>query len=71
MSCHAAKSKEEKGRIGEYLTIALAAQPNTGKTTLFNTLTGSRAYVANWPGKTIERMEGVFTHKGKHIRIID
>ncbi|NHV06585.1 MAG: ferrous iron transport protein B, partial [Thaumarchaeota archaeon] len=71
MSFHTTKSKEEKRRIEEHLTIALAAQPNTGKTTLFNTLTGSRAYVANWPGKTIERMEGFFTHKGKNIRIID
>lgn len=68
MSCHTVKSKEV---TGEFLTIALAAQPNTGKTTLFNTLTGSRAYVANWPGKTIERMEGIFTYKGKTIKLID
>lgn len=71
MSCHTTKPKEIKEGAKEYLTIALAAQPNTGKTTLFNTLTGSRAYVANWPGKTIERMEGIFTYKGKNIRIID
>ncbi|MEM0259361.1 MAG: ferrous iron transport protein B [Thermoproteota archaeon] len=71
MSCHTVKSKNERERIKEHLTIALVAQPNTGKTTLFNTLTGAHAYVANWPGKTIERMEGIFTYKGKNIKIID
>ena len=40
------------------LTIALAGNPNTGKTTLFNTLTGSNQYVGNWPGVTVEKKEG-------------
>jgi len=38
--------------------IALAGNPNSGKTTLFNTLTGSSQYVGNWPGVTIEKKEG-------------
>ena len=40
------------------ITIALAGNPNSGKTTLFNTLTGSRQYVGNWPGVTVEKKEG-------------
>lgn len=51
--------------------IALAAQPNAGKTTLFNTLTGKTGYVGNWPGKTVERMEGDFVHHDKIFHVID
>ena len=40
------------------LRIALAGNPNSGKTTLFNTLTGSNQYVGNWPGVTVEKKEG-------------
>lgn len=40
-------------------TIALIGNPNCGKTTLFNTLTGTTAYVGNWPGVTVEKKEGV------------
>ena len=47
------------------LRIALAGNPNSGKTTLFNILTGSNQYVGNWPGVTVEKKEGKFkNHEG-------
>ena len=52
-------------------TIALLGQPNSGKSTLFNGLTGSRQHVGNWPGKTVERKDGSFVHKGTTYKIID
>ena len=52
------------------MTIALVGNPNSGKTTLFNQLTGSHQYVGNWPGVTVEKKEG--TLKGDHsVRIVD
>ena len=44
--------------------IALLGQPNSGKSTLFNGLTGLRQHVGNWPGKTVEQKEGYFTRGG-------
>lgn len=65
------KGKERKHGKGYDFLIALAAQPNAGKTTLFNTLTGKTGYVGNWPGKTVERMEGEFVHHEKIFHVID
>lgn len=54
------------------ITIALAGNPNAGKTTLFNTLTGSRQHVGNYPGVTVEKKEGGYTFpSGEHASIID
>jgi ferrous iron transport protein B len=53
------------------ITAALAGNPNTGKTSLFNNITGSRQHVGNWPGVTVEKREGNVTYKGKTIKIID
>ncbi|HOC09828.1 MAG TPA: FeoB small GTPase domain-containing protein, partial [Bacillota bacterium] len=53
------------------LTVALAGNPNSGKTTLFNSLTGTRHYVGNWPGVTVERKEGRIKYKGLDIRVVD
>lgn len=52
-------------------TIALLGQPNSGKSTLFNTLTGSRQHVGNWPGKTVERKDGIFVHKDVTYKVVD
>ena len=53
------------------LTIALAGNPNAGKTTIFNHLTGARQKVGNWPGVTVEKKEGECHYKGQTHRIVD
>jgi ferrous iron transport protein B len=53
------------------LTIALAGNPNAGKTTIFNVLTGLHQHTGNWPGKTVEKKEGEFEHDGLTINIVD
>ncbi len=53
------------------LVIALAGNPNAGKTTIFNHLTGARQKVGNWPGVTVEKKEGECSHRGKVHRIVD
>lgn len=52
-------------------SIALAGNPNCGKTTLFNELTGSNQYVGNWAGVTVEKKEGKTTHKGVELLVND
>ena len=51
--------------------IALLGQPNSGKSTLFNGLTGSHQHVGNWPGKTVERKDGTFTYENEEYTIVD
>ncbi|WP_296800565.1 ferrous iron transport protein B [uncultured Methanobrevibacter sp.] len=53
------------------LIVGLAGNPNVGKTTVFNRLTGMRQHVGNWPGKTVERAEGHFKHGGYEYDVID
>lgn len=53
------------------VTIAIIGNPNVGKTTVFNALTGMRHKVANWPGVTVEKKEGRFTHGGVEFHIVD
>lgn len=53
------------------IRVALAGNPNVGKTSLFNRLTGSNQHVGNWPGVTVEVMEGARTHNGIRIEIVD
>lgn len=58
-------------RDGKAHSLASAGNPNCGKTTLFNAFTGAKLKVANWPGVTVERVEGRTSYKGQPIRVID
>ncbi|WP_320176009.1 ferrous iron transport protein B [Maridesulfovibrio sp.] len=51
--------------------IAIAGVPNSGKTTLFNALTGARQKVGNWPGVTVEKIEGTFSLAGTKVELVD
>ena len=53
------------------MTVAFIGNPNCGKTTLFNAYTGANLKVANWPGVTVEKVEGSFTFQGEKIRLVD
>jgi Fe2+ transport system protein B len=51
--------------------VALAGNPNTGKSTIFNHLTGLRQHTGNWPGKTVARAEGTFSYEGQRFKLVD
>lgn len=51
--------------------IALLGQPNSGKSTVYNALTGSRQHVGNWPGKTVEKNDGFYTYNGTRYTVTD
>jgi len=51
--------------------VALAGNPNTGKSTVFNALTGLRQHTGNWPGKTVTRAEGGFEYSGHRYKLVD
>ena len=53
------------------ILVAVAGNPNSGKTTIFNNLTGTRQHVGNYPGVTVEKKEGRFRHAGREVRVVD
>ena len=60
-------SKKEK----KLITIALTGNPNSGKTTLFNKITGANQHIGNWPGVTVEKKEGFRVYKGYELKVVD
>ncbi|MFP4067717.1 MAG: FeoB small GTPase domain-containing protein, partial [Spirochaetaceae bacterium] len=52
-------------------TVAIVGNPNSGKTTVFNGLTGSNQTIGNWPGVTVERKEGLIKTGSRDIKIVD
>jgi ferrous iron transport protein B len=71
-----AANKAELRRLGLRLgrwdyAVALAGNPNVGKSTVFNLLTGLRQHTGNWPGKTVSRAEGAFDIDGKRYKVVD
>ena len=57
--------------MAKKITIAIAGNPNSGKTTIFNNITGARQKVGNWPGVTVEKKEGITTYNGYTIQVVD
>ena len=71
-----AHSSEGLKRLGVNMAdydyvVALAGNPNTGKSTVFNSLTGLRQHTGNWPGKTVSRAEGAFSIGNEKYKIVD
>lgn len=58
--------REERG-----VTVAVAGNPNSGKSTLINAIAGTRLHVGNWPGVTVERKTAVFEYEGMTINFVD
>lgn len=72
--CHTAPARVSRRQAtsgADARLIAMAGQPNLGKSTLFNLLTGLNQHVGNWPGKTVERREGDYTYEGHLYRLVD
>ena len=65
------RRRRRHGRRIVEADVALAGNPNTGKSTVFNVLTGLRQHVGNWPGKTVARAEGSFKYMNKRYKLID
>jgi len=65
------KDEAEQLKAGKKLLVALAGQPNVGKSTVFNILTGLSQHVGNWPGKTVEKKEGAHVADDIEMQIID
>jgi ferrous iron transport protein B len=53
------------------IVVGLAGNPNTGKSSIFNFLTGAKQHVANWPGKTVSKAHGKLVHRGIDVEVVD
>ncbi|MCX8153620.1 MAG: ferrous iron transport protein B [Candidatus Bathyarchaeota archaeon] len=72
MTCHSCSADKESNQKGKRrLKIALAGNANVGKSVIFNHLTGLHQHIGNWPGKTVEKVEGTLQFKGYTIDIVD
>ena len=67
----ARKLQWEELKMSNTPVIALLGQPNSGKSTIFNMITGSHQHVGNWPGKTVDKKEGTFKINGKQMILAD
>ncbi|ABX31688.1 ferrous iron transport protein B [Petrotoga mobilis SJ95] len=63
--------KDNVETVNKEAEISIIGNPNVGKTSLFNLLTGTKQYVANWPGVTVEKKVGNFKYKGKTFKLVD
>ena len=63
--------REQHGQHGHALRIALAGNPNCGKTTVFNGYTGARQHVGNYPGVTVVKKEGHINVNGRRVTVVD
>ena len=70
-SCEPSPGQRECPPVAGAVTVALAGQPNVGKSTVFNLLTGLSQHVGNWPGKTVEQKTGLLHYNGLAIRLVD
>ncbi len=71
MNVPTSANKAASGHARARTTVALVGNPNCGKTTLFNALTGARQRVGNWPGVTVERKTGHFAHGDEQVEVVD
>lgn len=68
---HCGPVDEATPRSGGTIIVGLAGNPNTGKSSIFNHLTGAKQHVGNWPGKTVSKAHGSFTHRGHDVQLVD
>ena len=66
-----ARGRNDGPSSAKAFTVALAGNPNSGKTTVFNAITGARQRVGNYPGVTVEKKQGAATHGGRKLHIVD